>query len=329
MSNYRYILDNSKPRRKLRCPQCGRPKCFTPYIDLNGEIIFPEYVGRCDHEISCKYHYSPETYFKEHGIERRPGHFQKQRHLPVPPPVPMLTIPNNLMTATFIRYEVNPLFNFLSAIFGNDETLRLFRLYNVGTAKLMGGSTVFWQVDINGCIRTGKIMKYGNDGHRVKTDGVAKINWVHNLFRQSGCRMVQCFFGEHLLSEMPYSTVVIVESEKSALIASHFFPEYIWLASGSCSGCLNESASQVLKGREVRLLPDLGAEDKWFKKVEMLRPICRSVEILTWLTEQATERQRELGLDIADFLIEAVSPVPPAPDVLPFLPYDPNEICPF
>ena len=52
------------------------------------------------------------------------------------------------------------------------------------------------------------------------------------------------------------------------------------------------------------LMPDLGAEDEWNKKVEMLRPISKSVKVLTTLTDKATDEQRARGLDIADFLLE-------------------------
>lgn len=41
--------------------------------------------------------------------------------------------------------------------------------------------------------------------------------------------MKQCLFGEHLLLQYPTKPVAIVESEKSALIASHFMPDlYGW-----------------------------------------------------------------------------------------------------
>ena len=100
----------------------------------------------------------------------------------------------------------------------------------------MNGAAVFWQVDINGCIRTGKVMRYGNDGHRIKADGVASITWIHRMKAiadsQPDFNLVQCFFGEHLLSVYPDSKVMIVESEKSAIIASHYYPQFLWLASG-------------------------------------------------------------------------------------------------
>lgn len=91
--------------------------------------------------------------------------------------------------------------------------------------------------------------------------------------------LVQCFFGEHLLPVYPDSKVMIVESEKSAIIASHYYPQYLWLASGGCCGCLNQTASQVLKGREVWLVPDLDAEDRWRANWLCFAPLPRLPEL--------------------------------------------------
>lgn len=51
-SVHRYELDHSKPRRKLTCPQCGRDRCFTPYVDVTtGQIVGAQF-GVCDHKIN-------------------------------------------------------------------------------------------------------------------------------------------------------------------------------------------------------------------------------------------------------------------------------------
>ncbi len=71
------------------------------------------------------------------------------------------------MKQTLHGYSVNPLYRYISMVFGKEKTERLFVLYKVGTSKKWGGSTIFWQIDINGNVRTGKIMKYdGKTGHR-------------------------------------------------------------------------------------------------------------------------------------------------------------------
>ena len=49
--------------------------------------------------------------------------------------------------------------------------------------------------------------------------------------------LTQCLFGEHLLSAIDekQKTVALVESEKTAIIASCIMPKYIWLATGGKS----------------------------------------------------------------------------------------------
>lgn len=138
---------------------------------------------------------------------------------------------------------------------------------------------------------------------------VASITWMHRVKSivdtQPDFNLVQCFFGEHLLTVYPDSKVMIVESEKSAVIAAHYYPQFLWLASGGCCGCLNPAASQVLKGREVWLVPDLDAEDRWRDKLTILRAITPTVGIVTAISDMATPEQRAAKLDIADFLLDA------------------------
>jgi len=81
----------------------------------------------------------------------------------------------------------------------------------------------------------------------------------------------QCFFGEHLLTLYPDKTVAIVESEKSALIASAVFPILIWLAAENLNEISLEKC-QILKGRNVTLFPDLGGYTKWTEKYKELIP---------------------------------------------------------
>src|SRR5699024_8538126 len=104
--------------------------------------------------------------------------------------------------------------------------------YQIGSSKHWNGATVFWQIDKNLDIRSGKVMLYDKDGHRAKrNDGNGYITWVHSLLYDD-YNLKQCLFGEHLLidSEKP---VALVESEKTAIIASVHYPDYTWLAVGS------------------------------------------------------------------------------------------------
>ena len=60
---------------------------------------------------------------------------------------------------------------------------------------------------------------------------------------------------------------------------------------------------QVLRGRDVTLVPDLAAADRWKEKARMLSGICKSVTVSDMLEQIATEEQRKQGLDIADFFL--------------------------
>ena len=311
--DYRYRLDNSRPRIKVSCPACGRPKKLVRYVDtFTGKFLY-DYVGKCDRIFKCGYHYTPSDYFRDHpwlndSSVYHPMSLRIKGHSSKPS-----FIERGRMVESMNRCQSSVLFRFLCSLWGNDETMRLFHLYNVGATRSMNGEAVFWQVDVKGCIRTGKIMRYGNDGHRIKEDGLVNFMWAHRMksmvANPGDFNLMQCFFGEHLLPVYPNSKVMIVESEKSAIIASHYYPQFLWLATGGCCGCLNQTASQVLKGREVWLVPDLDAEDSWRGKLSMLRTITTTVGIVSTLSDMATPEQKAAKLDIADFLLDAATRV--------------------
>ena len=188
-------------------------------------------------------------------------------------------------------------------MFGEEETARLFNLYRISTSAKWGGSTVFWQTDEAGKVRTGKIMLYHPaTGRRVK-EPQARVSWAHSELRLPDFNLRQCLFGQHLLPLYPDKTVFLVESEKSAVIAAHYMPDVLWLATGGKNGCFNIQTIDSLRGRDVILMSDLGATDAWKDKMPMLQSACRSVAVSTMLEDMAMDEQRSQGLDIADFLL--------------------------
>ena len=222
---------------------------------------------------------------------------------------PISFIDKGIVRRTLSNYNMNPMFKYLSGLFGNEETIRIFDIYKVGTAKKWGGSTVYWQIDYNGNVRTGKIMLYDPEaGHRIK-EPRSYVTWVHTDLHFEEYNLKQCFFGEHLLSVYPNKSVAIVESEKSALIATHFMPDFVWLATGGMHGCFKEESVSALKNRSVILCPDLGATETWKGKIKLLSSICSRVVISEKLEQCATEEQRKSGLDIADFLLMNNTPM--------------------
>lgn len=102
--------------------------------------------------------------------------------------------------------------------------------------------------------------------------------------------------------------VAVVESEKSALIASSYLPQYVWIASGGKNGCFREENLSVLKGKNVVLFPDLGATDDWSAKISVMKRMGITVKLFDYLEKNATPEQRKNGFDIADFLLEMKQP---------------------
>jgi hypothetical protein len=293
------------------CPACEQKRCFSRYIDSENKISFPNHVGRCDREEKCGYHFTPKQYFEENP-ERREELTTHQSSLPQyrqPLKEKETSYMNNsLVESSLSHYKQNKFFQYLITQFGEEDSLFLMTKYRVGSAKHWEGATVFWQTDINGRVRTGKVMLYDPEiGKRVKYP-YNHITWAHSLLKQEDFNLKQCFFGEHLLRNQESQPVAIVESEKTALIAAFYMPQFQWIATGGKNGCFNDESLQVLQNRKVILFPDLGAWDDWVVKSDKLKNRNIEVEVFDFLEKRATPEQRKEGYDIADFLLEAKQP---------------------
>ena len=199
---HRFILEPYKSiASRHTCPECKHKRYFSRYIDTEGAISFPEYVGRCDREQKCGYHLTPKTYFEQNPEQCEQTQARERPFRPTPPPSSTSYIDEALVKQSMSHYKENKLFQFLLSQFGEDESLRLMKLYRVGTANHWQGSTVFWQTDIQGKVRTSKIMLYNPaNGRRIK-EPHNHITWVHSLIHKDGFTLKQCFFGEHLLAK--------------------------------------------------------------------------------------------------------------------------------
>ncbi|MDR8394074.1 DUF6371 domain-containing protein [Aliifodinibius sp. S!AR15-10] len=293
MKSYRYRLDDSS--RKFECPQC-RKKRFVRYKDYQAGTYLPEEFGRCDRESSCGYFKDPYN----HGYANRETSFSRSDHNFQEIPKPTDYISQKYFRASLKGYKRNKFVQFLRSLFDIDTVRNLIDTYNIGTSRHWEGATVFWQIDIQGNIRTGKVMLYKSNGHRVKVP-YPHIHWVHSLVYDS-YHLEQCLFGEHLLTGDKTVPIAIVESEKTAIISSAYFPEFIWLAAGAKSN-LKSQRCKSLMGRSVTLFPDLGAFEDWQEKAEGLSYFC-DITVSDLLEKNATRRDKEQGYDLADYLVQ-------------------------
>lgn len=288
-----------------RCPQCqNRRKTFSLYIDTQTNLPLNPSVGKCDREVKCGYHYKPKQYFADGGIWTKEQRTKTKEYTPAPKKSLLLTpcsfIPTEVFRASLSRYEQNNLVEFLKLLFGDQVTCWLIKRYYIGTSKHWHGATVFWQVDINDRVRTGKIMLYNpTNAQRIKLP-FNHITWVHTVLKLPDFELAQCFFGEHLLQQNS-QPVAIVESEKTALIACAFMPAYTWIATGGLSN-LTPQKCAVLQGRKVYLYPDVNAFDAWQAKTNELKLIANFV-LFPLLEQIASPQHRAEGLDIADYLM--------------------------
>lgn len=306
-NEYRYILERYKGKStRYKCPHCGanRSKTFVRYIDTyTGKQIADE-VGKCDRQDNCGYHYTPYQYFKEHGIT--PDDTPPPKEEVIEKPVPVSYIPNEVFKQSLTGYDSNSFIKYLSTLFDADTVSRLKASYFLGSTIRKQGGVIFWQVDADGNIRTGKIMYFNPvTGKRLKEPNA--LGWVHaqkydaEHYAFPDFNLQQCFFGEHLLKNDKEKKVAIVESEKTAVIASAYMPEFIWLAAGGIHG-LNDDKFRILQHRNVILFPDINAYDYWVKKAKKLSRHARIV-VSDYLENNANDEQRKEGLDIADFLV--------------------------
>lgn len=208
-------------------------------------------------------------------------------------------IPMEAFKATLKGYEGNYFVQHLMGLFGASITEQIIARYYIGTSKHWPGATIFWQIDRLGRVRSGKVMAYDPvTGHRVKD----RITWAHKALNLQEFNLDQCLFGEHLLKADRNKPVALAESEKTAIIDSIYFPQFIWLATGGFKN-LTVQKCEALRGRHVVLWPDLNCFEKWSSKAKDLSGICSRVSVSDLLEKNATEDERKQGLDLADYLI--------------------------
>lgn len=294
--NYRYTLEPYKgPATRHTCPACGRKRSFTRYIDTQTGQHLADHVGRCNRELNCTYHMKPREFFAEQG--HTPAHYpapqRKQSKSAIQPPSFM---PLEVFKASLGNYGNNNLVEFLQCILGQPLAQQLVERYYIGTHNHWAGSTVFWQVDEQYRIRAGKVMLYDFGGRRIR-EPHSHVSWVHSIGQMEGYKLSQCLFGQHLLRGNT-KTIAITESEKTALIAAAYFPQFTWMATGSCSN-LNADMLRPLAGQSIILYPDLDAIDKWAAIAEGMD----NCSVSRILKDYATDAEVAAGLDLADYLL--------------------------
>ena len=307
--SYRFILEKYRGvSTRYTCPKCGRKHTFTRYIDTeNNNNYLSDNVGKCNRLDKCGYHYTPKQYFTDNpwlGEKRDVSFFQnigkwKNGTATKSSPRPICTIPERVVAGSIARGVMADHVRWLINTYGAVETERVVQMYGIGASR--EGHSVFWQRDIEGRVRTGKIMAYDVvSGHRLKGSG--GINWVHSIMLREGSlpkewELTQCLYGEHLLPRYPDKVVAVVEAYKTAHVGAILMPDMVWVATDALQGLTAERLAP-LRGRRVVLFPDEGRGYQLWS--ERIATIAREVGFDYRLSSFMEGRAQ--GADIADLV---------------------------
>ena len=112
-------------------------------------------------------------------------------------------------------------------------------------------------------------------------------------------------------SELP--PVAVVEAEKTAVILSAYYPQYVWLATGGLFEVQPEKF-RPLRGRKVILFPDADPDGKayayWFEAAQQVMAQLYwddspPIRVSALLEQHATPEQKSRKIDLVEFITES------------------------
>ena len=216
------------------------------------------------------------------------------------------------------------------------------RVFPIG--GLIDGGTIFWYLNEQGEILDGKVIHYGDNCHRIHptTDEerrTKRITWMSSKMKyqlrdhDGNPLLPESWEGGHGWWRMRpkgdegmQETVVIVESEKTALILHELInnpaPNSSPPSRGSgeggshpisflaCGGIsmLNEQSFLPLKGKDIIVLPDTDSNGDTFRKWKRIcqraeKLINQHITLSDILEKHTTEEEKERKIDVVDWIL--------------------------
>ncbi|WP_309711364.1 DUF6371 domain-containing protein [Siphonobacter sp. SORGH_AS_0500] len=284
MKPYHFVFERH-PKKKGTCPGCGKKGMFRFYEDREGNRLSEDF-GKCDRTSKCGYFAPPSGVIFEGNTDY------------VPEPEPEIVFPEGdvLKKITGDLGKCTSNFHaFARSLTVSNEHLERWL---VGTnAK---GMTSFVMKNRDGHVMNAKWIRYNEKGKRGH-DEYDEYS-LKQLPADSGRKYAQCLYGEHLLPEDKAIPVCLVESEKTAVLASFFYPDYSWLSCGSANG-LTAAKITPLLGRKVYWLADADKDGR--EKASSLKNLIK-YQVKHKIVDLFPERND--GWDIADGLSAGLRP---------------------
>lgn len=196
-------------------------------------------------------------------------------------------------------YELKPennLLQYLRNTYCNKRVETAKQLYCLGTSK--DGGCIYWNISIALKVQKSKICYYNKNGKRTNNFKVPYKN-------EDG--YYACLFGEHLISDenKKEQPIILVESEKSALVGFINLPKYTWLSYGGLNG-LTDSKIKVLKGYKVIIIPDISKNAVRVMQLKIAKLDSKQYNIKIWdmrngLTDEQLKEKGIYNNDLEDY----------------------------
>ena len=182
-----------------------------------------------------------------------------------------------------------------------EQMHRAAERYQLGKSR--SGKTIFWMIDERGICQDGRIGE----------------SWVSTMLKRREPELLgswypeHCLFGMHLISGPPLTppvgggqAVAIVEQERSAVILSELYPDFLWMAVAHYAGFTIDRL-KPLQGHRVCIFPNtdetMSNYVMWLELAERARSKYHlDITVSHVLEENATAQQKEQCIDLVDFL---------------------------
>lgn len=288
-----FELENHSGKRKGTCPKCEKTRVFVYYKNLDKDLNF----GRCDRQNHCGYHNKPNhELLKDQNIDF-------DSYLPKQEMIKATAYPNDKDLS--VLKDLSSVFHDFcrSQLKITNEHLQK---WNVGTCDNKYKNTVF------GYKSKKQFLNLKTIAYQLTQDGKdCKRNKKSNPYymkAEQGVGYKRCLYGEHLLSN---NVVCLVESEKTAVIASFIYPQFDFLATGGSSGIKLEQMEKI-KRKTVNYLADNDLAGKENSTIKHLKTLAIDFKIIEF-------PDAKTGEDLADMIIRNERP-----EIEPNMPQEPE-----
>lgn len=213
----------------------------------------------------------------------QPWRVQRPKPMPTPPPAQpkeVVSVPLNIVREQAAKVMQTNLAKYLCSLFPAAEVGNILTAYLVGATTAphyyncpeVGLWTTYPLINSRGVCIDLKMMGYKADGHRYKPNNSGAVSyWLSatDQINDTTDRGDWCCFGDHFATHyLATDPVNVVESEKTALMASLYFGGY-WVAVGGLT-FLSPDRLAAHRHRQIIIYPDADGVTAWTERTAKL-----------------------------------------------------------